>query len=317
MNLSPIKPASRDALYATLNRNGGKKYDMRIAITGASGFIGSELVKAFSDDNMQVTALTRGSVDNEASSLCKWVTIDYSIDSLVEALQGTDVVVHLAGVRGTENDYERFAENLTITNNVMESMIISGTRRIVFASSVSVYTGEEPMPWPEEASSKGYNAYGNSKAECEAAIIECAEKNGLTYGIVRIAQVMGKGERRRGMMNVFLDTARDKGTLKVMGKSVMRRQYIYIRDLVKVIVSMAVANKNLILNVGMPNAYTNLEIAQIINQVYENATPVDYDSSYPESGRSFFMDISRLKEELGFVPLDLKEAVSDYMNDNK
>ena len=124
------------------------------------------------------------------------------------------------------------------------------------------------------------------------------------------------------MMNVFLDTARDHGTIKVMGRSVLKKQYIYVKDLVEVLTILAWGNENysadsnIIVNVGMPEAYSNLEVAQIVNEVYGNPTPIDYDDSYPEKGRPFHMDISRLRKELGYEPLDMREAVTAF-RDNK
>ena len=120
------------------------------------------------------------------------------------------------------------------------------------------------------------------------------------------------------MMNVFLDTARDHGTIKVMGKSVLKKQYIYVKDLVEVLTILALGNENykadsnIIVNVGMPEAYSNLEVAQIVNEVYGNPTPIDYDDSYPEKGRPFHMDINRLRKELGYEPLDMREAVTAF-----
>ena len=97
---------------------------------------------------------------------------------------------------------------------------------------MSVYNDDSLMPWTEDAPLKGRSCYGDSKANCERTIREYAEKHDITYGIARIAQVLGEGEKRRGMMNVFLDTARDHGTIKVMGKSVLKKQYIFVKDLV-------------------------------------------------------------------------------------
>ena len=53
-------------------------------------------------------------------------------------------------------------------------------------------------------------------------------------------------------------------------------------------------------------------MAQIVNEVYGNPTPIDYDDSYPEKGRPFHMDISRLRSEIGYEPLDMREAVTAF-----
>lgn len=292
---------------------------MKIAVTGASGFIGKELLAVLNKtDDVSVIALTRDASVRKDCDNCEWRSTDYSFGSLEAALKGADAVIHLAGVRGTENDPEKFAVNVSMTENILNAMSECGVKRIVFASTMSVYNDDSLMPWVEDSPLKGRSCYGDSKADCEDLIKRAAKESGMTYGIARIAQVIGEGEKRRGMMNVFLDTARDHGTIKVMGKSALRKQYIYVKDLVNVLAILACGNdrfdtsQNITVNVGMPLAYTNLEVAQIINDIYSNPTPIDYDDSYLEKGRPFHMDISRLIEKLNYEPLDMKAAVSAF-----
>jgi nucleoside-diphosphate-sugar epimerase len=290
---------------------------LKIAVTGASGFIGTELLAVLNKrDDVSVIALTRDASGHEDSERCEWRSTGYSFEGLVSALEGADIIIHLAGVRGTENDPVKFLVNEVMTDRIVQAMWRCHAKRIVFASTMSVYNDDSQMPWTEDAPLKGRSCYGDSKANCERTIREYAEKHDITYGIARIAQVLGEGEKRRGMMNVFLDTARDHGTIKVMGKSVLKKQYVYVKDLVKVLAILALGNEqysadsNIIVNVGMPHPYSNLEVAQIVNEVYGNPVPIDYDDSYPEKGRPFHMDISRLRNELGYEPMDMKTAVA-------
>lgn len=286
---------------------------MKIAITGASGFIGTELLAVLNKrSDVEIIGLTRGGADKEDGPRLEWRDTDYTAGSLAEALQSADAVIHLAGVRGTESDPEKFAINEMMTEALLQAMKEADVKRIVFASTVSVYDDEDLMPWTEDAPLKGRTEYGSSKIRCEDLIREYSDKFGLSYGIARIAQVLGAGERRRGMMNVFLDTAAVKGTLKVMGKSLAKKQYIYVKDLANILALLACeSEENITVNVGMPEAYTNLEIAEIVNKVYGNITPIDYDDSYPETGRAFYMDTTFLRDRFGFDPLDMPEAVAN------
>lgn len=293
--------------------------NMKIAVTGASGFIGSELLALLNKrKDVSVIALTRDTAGHEDSERCEWRSTGYSFESLVSALDGADIIIHLAGVRGTENDPVKFLINEVMTDRIVQAMWRCHAKRIVFASTMSVYNDDSLMPWTEDAPLRGRSCYGDSKANSERAIREYAETHDITYGIARIAQVIGEGEKRRGMMNVFLDTAAEHGTIKVMGKSVNKKQYIYVKDLVEVLAILALGNdhysadSNIIVNVGMTDAYSNLEVAQIVNEVYGNQTPIDYDDSYPEKGRPFHMDTGRLRNELGYEPLDMKEAVTEF-----
>ena len=294
---------------------------MRIAVTGASGFIGTELLSGLKKrKGIKVTAITRGGSARADSPFCAWKETDWSVKSLAEALEGADAVIHLAGVRGTGSDPAEYAVNTEMTRNLLEAMTAAGTKRIVFASTISVYDDENGIPWKEDSALKGRTMYGESKISCERLIREYAAKGGFTYGIVRIAQVLGEGEKRRGMMNVFIDTAASGGTLRVMGRSEAKRQYIYVKDLAEILAMLAEGSggadegKDIIVNAGMPMAYTNLEIAKMVNAVFGNTTPIEYDDSFPETIRSSHMDISRL-EKLGYTPLDMEAAVKALKED--
>lgn len=288
---------------------------MRIAITGASGFIGTELLSLLKETDNTAVALTRGSSDAEDGARLLWRTTDYSKDSLTEVLAGTDTVVHLAGVRGTTPDPADYVINEEMTENLLAAMAAAGVKRIVFASTISVYDDETLIPWTEDAPLKGRTAYGDSKIRCEKLIRKYADECGFTYGIVRIAQVLGLGEKRRAMMNVFIDTAAAGGQLRVIGRSVVKRQYLYVKDLVKILAALACGNdcfsadQNIVINAGMPSAYTNLEIAQTVNRVFENDTPIDYDDSKEETIRASWMSIDLLTEKLGICPLDMEDAL--------
>lgn len=285
---------------------------MRIAVTGAGGFIGTELLAVLNNmESADVIALTRDASGKEDSVQCEWRSTDYSFESLVKALEGADAVIHLAGVRGTEDDPEKFAVNVEMTENILKAMEACGARRIVFASTMSVYNDDSLMPWTEDAPLKGRSCYGDSKADCEELIKRHARESGITYGIARIAQVVGDGEKRRGMMNVFIDSARDHGTLKVMGKSVAKKHYIYVKDLADILVMLAAKRGDIIVNAGMPEAYTNLAVAETVNEVFGNPAPIEYDDSYPEKGRPFEMDVSRLRDRLGYTALDMKQTLEE------
>lgn len=283
---------------------------MRIAITGASGFIGTELLNELSKTNVEVLALTRGTVSEETGNNIIWKTTDYSIESLKQIFQNVDTIVHLAGVRGTTTNREDYVINETMTTTILQAMDACNVSRIIFASTISVYNNEALIPWRETDPLEARTMYGESKIACEELIQDYCHNSDCRYFILRIAQVLGLGEKRRGMMNVFLDTADAGREITVIGESKAKRQYIFVNDLVKIISEIIMRDdESQILNVGMSEAYTNLEIARIINEVFENKTPINYDDSKPESIKSSHMSIDNLRNVLKYCPLNMMEAV--------
>ena len=82
---------------------------MRIAITGAGGFIGSKVLEKLADyDEIDILALSRVQNDRTLYNKVRWVKTDYSVDSLNKVLKNVDVIIHLAA----GNEFER--ENRTV-----------------------------------------------------------------------------------------------------------------------------------------------------------------------------------------------------------
>lgn len=117
-------------------------------------------------------------------------------------------------------------------------------------------------------------------------------------------------------MNNFIEFAYQGKQLIVKGKSVAKRQFIYVDDLAETFVLCAIKQKeeSIILNVGMQEAYTNLSIANTVNSVFENTNSIDYQEDIDENIDSSFMDTHRYVSFLGFKPKTMKEALYELKN---
>ena len=123
------------------------------------------------------------------------------------------------------------------------------------------------------------------------------------------------------MMSVFLEKAAHGEQLKVIGESRAKRQYIYVKDLAEVICRLALVSSSAVsagqevINVGMEQAYTNLEIALAFSEVYGLPAP-EYDDSKPETITPSIMDVRRMIERTGFRPRDMRAAIEAIHQDN-
>ena len=273
---------------------------MNIAVTGASGFVGRAVMERLNNTpKVNVIPISR-------------TNCDYSVESLRTLLKDADAVIHLAGVKGGTGSIRDFQINEVITENLLIAMGEEKVGRIVFSSSRLVYSDVEAIPWEESQRLDPPNMYGISKAACESLCRLYSKKYGFTYAAVRIAQVLGFGEGVRNMMNVFLETGLNHSQITVMGKSVARRQYIYVEDLAEILCRLAeMQGTSGIYNVGMTEAYSNIEIAELINEAFGNTTPINYDDSFPETIQSSIMDVKRVMRETDYVPRDMKHALDD------
>ena len=114
------------------------------------------------------------------------------------------------------------------------------------------------------------------------------------------------------MTNVFMEQAAAGKQLRVMGRSLARRQYIYSRDLAAILARLAVEDHGtVIVNAGMKEACSNIDIARLTNQAFGSRIPVDYDDSFPETIEPSCMNTDRLDQLLGYRLLDMEEALTD------
>ena len=291
---------------------------MKIAITGATGFVGRYVTEQLNQHGVEVIALSRGRTSDACIDVpgIRFEGTDYSVDSLIRILQGVGTVIHLAAVRGGDGAMVDYHDNERITENLLRAMAEAGTEQIIYASSRMVYSGEENIPWKETDIPAPNSLYGISKMEGENLCRYYSRKYGFRSTAIRIAQVMGPGETVRNMMSVFLEKAANGEQLKVIGASKAKRQYIYVKDLAEVIGRIAL-DSNVqgragqdVLNAGMEQAYTNLEIAQAFSDVFGLPTP-EYDDSKPETITPSIMDVGRMVERTGFHPRDMRDALED------
>ncbi|MEN4945950.1 UDP-glucose 4-epimerase family protein [Pseudomonas proteolytica] len=175
----------------------------RLLVTGSSGFVGRHLIQQLQGStHLQVRALVRRLPDVSASDVEYVVLPDFSAVSPEHpAVQGVDVVVHLASRVHVMNDTEvdplaAFRQvNVGHTLELARSAASAGARRFVFVSSVKV-NGEQTAPgrpFRETDPSAPVDPYGISKMEAEEALKALALETGLEVVIVRPVLVYGPG----------------------------------------------------------------------------------------------------------------------------
>lgn len=179
----------------------------RIALTGAAGNVGREVLNAF-DDAHDVVPFTHTETENIDSE-----TLDITDrQEVFDKLDGFDVVIHLAGASSPSAGWEVVVEtNVHGTKHVLDAAVENGTDRVVFASSnhaVGTYNAADPAD--PESMTIGYahsidaNApiqpdsyYGVSKAACEGLTRYYANRHGIEIINVRIGWYMNEEDLRK------------------------------------------------------------------------------------------------------------------------
>jgi nucleoside-diphosphate-sugar epimerase len=171
----------------------------RIAVSGAGGFVGANLVYGLTERRANVHALVRKPVELAAVETTV-VGLLQEADDLEHALAGSTSVIHLAGrahvmeVVGNESLLEYRATNVEGTRRLAEAAAAVGVKRFVFISSVKV-NGERTNDRPFTAfdSPAPEDAYGTTKAEAEEVLRRIGDRTGMESTIIRPPLVYGPG----------------------------------------------------------------------------------------------------------------------------
>ena len=294
---------------------------MRVAVTGASGFIGRYLVPALAAGGHEVVALGR-----EAGGLAPLqgdgVTVratDYDAGDLADVLKGVDAVVHLAGRRSQRDDdplsFRPFAEtNLNLLETLFFAARDVGASRFVQASTIAAYSAANAIPYLETDNPVPLNPYGLSKLASEQLLTLWGGKTGVRTTSLRLAASYGYGERVSAVLMKFADAAWRRHTLTVRGNGRIGIDQIYVRDVVRAFVAaLAPDAPGGAFNVGAGRVFTLLEMAETVNAAFGNDGNLRIEDPQDGPVPAPHMSIEAAHQGLGWTPeWPLERALRDF-----
>jgi dihydroflavonol-4-reductase len=205
---------------------------MRLALTGANGFIGGRLCRYLKKRGREVRGLvrsTRGASALKADDIATQRADVRDVASLKKAFQGVDVVVHLAALFNRPDasweDYRRI--NVEGVRNVLEVARDCGVSRVIHCSTGGVAVGRGTPPFSEAApySPPLWDKYETTKCEGEKFALDFHRRTGYPVVVIRPAQVYGPGDKGKAK---FYRMVR-RGVIVNPGETV--KHLIYIDDL--------------------------------------------------------------------------------------
>jgi UDP-glucose 4-epimerase len=218
----------------------------KVFVTGAAGFIGSNLVDRLLAKGNQVVGWDNFSTGqreflelalaNKKFKLIEGDNLD--LPALIRAMAGCDTVFHLAAnadVRfGLDHPHKDFQQNAVATFNVLEAMRANNIKRIAFSSTGSVYGEAEIIPTREDHPFPVQTSlYAASKLACEGFIHAYCEGYGFEGYIFRFVSILGERYTHGHVLDFYRQLLDNPNKLRVLGDGKQRKSYLYIGDCIE------------------------------------------------------------------------------------
>ncbi|OGT36684.1 MAG: nucleoside-diphosphate sugar epimerase, partial [Gammaproteobacteria bacterium RIFCSPHIGHO2_12_FULL_38_14] len=221
---------------------------MKCFVTGAAGFIASNLTDRLLAEGFEVVAYDNFSTGlyrfleaakkNSQFTLIEGDLLNTTL--LTEAMRGCDVVFHCAAnadVRfGTHHPDRDLQQNTIATFNVLEAMRTNDIKKIAFASTGSIYGEATVIPTPEDAPFPIQTSlYGTSKLAAEGLIEAYCEGFQFQAWIFRFVSILGERYTHGHVYDFYRQLIAHPEKLSVLGNGKQRKSYLYIQDCVDAI----------------------------------------------------------------------------------
>lgn len=291
---------------------------MKALVTGGAGFIGSNLVEALVDD-YEVTVLDNfhtGNMKNLEAVSKDIKVIEGSCNDCLSLDLDPDVIFHL-GIASSSPMYKKnpflVGEAINGMIAIMELAKRSGSRKVVFASSSSLYNGV-PTPHKEDAVIQVTDYYAEARLAIERIAELYYRLYNIDYAAMRFFSVYGPHEEAKksyaNMITQFLWDMRARKTPVIFGNGTQTRDFTYVSDIVDALI---IASKSAIgvFNAGTGKSHSFNEVIDILNEkLGTEIKPIYEENPIKNYVAHTKADISKMAG-LGFRPkYSLEDGIS-------
>ena len=286
-----------------------------VFFTGGAGFIGMHVIPLLLERGYHVRLfdnMFRGDRDAVADLVAtgRVELIDQDVrygGAVHRAMMGCDSVIHFAAVsinKSLADPYESMDINLTGSHNVFAAAADHGVRRVVFASSASVYGDPDKIPMHEDDPLRPLTPYCISKRAGEDLLSFYQRRAGLSWIALRFFNVYGEGQKTTAyytsVINHFVARLRNGEPPVIDGKGEQSMDFIHVRDIARATVLALESDRdNMPVNVGTGVDTSVATLARIlIDAVGARVEPQFSPRDVLVSRRA--ADVTRAREMLGF-----------------
>lgn len=286
-------------------------------VTGGAGFIGANLVEALLEQGHEVRILDNFTTGDRRNLLGLAREIEIvegdlrSFERSATAVRGCELVFHQGALpsvpRSVQDPLASNAVNVTGTLNVLLAARDAGVRRLVYASSSSVYGASEAEVKHEDLSAAPISPYGVSKHAGESYCRSFYEVYGLETVSLRYFNVFGPRQSPLSEYAAVIPNFFTAGLLQesptIYGDGLQSRDFTYVANVVDANIRAASVDGvgGEVFNIACGETHSLLDLLQAVSELFERPLEPTHAPPRPGDVRSSHADISKAQEMLGYT----------------
>ena len=286
-------------------------------VTGVAGFIGSQLAETLLRQGCKVTGIDcltdyyDPAIKRSNLALLlqheRFTFSDADLSGDFRLSHGdVDYVFHLAaqpGVRASWTAFDTYTRhNLLATKNLLEQLRERSIRRLIFASSSSVYGAADRLPVVESDSLRPLSPYGVTKLAAESLCFAYAREFGIPVTALRYFTVYGPRQRPDMGLHIFMKAALEGRPITIFGSGEQRRDYTFVTDVIAASIACMNAPPGSALNISGGSMVTLDRCIEILRSVTGLPVRVEYTARQKGDPAATEADTTHARHVLGFSP---------------
>ncbi|TWX71925.1 NAD-dependent epimerase/dehydratase family protein [Colwellia demingiae] len=297
----------------------------KVLVTGAKGFIGSNVVKFFKTLGYETFGIGHGQLSEQE---CKVIDLDYwfqddvSIEALRNINEKFDVIVHCAGSGSVgfsvNHPYQDFKKTVDGTLELLEYIrLFNKNTYLIYPSSPSVQGQTQSTKISETDVGIPISPYGYHKKIAEELCDSYSKQFGISVAIIRLFSIYGIGLQKQLLWDACSKVYSDKkGIVDFFGTGEESRDFVHISDVLKLIECILKGKKeHVVVNCGTGYGVTIHDVVHMVNSAMDKNPSVIFNNKVDLGNpKHYCADIST-SQSLGWMPcVSFQEGLTEYVD---